>query len=357
MQHRNRTADLEDADIPEIPSCAIPAFYEAELFREKGGHVLQAGVPDCDSFTDTGILSDGIKGRLVDKFPDLPVSVFHVVGIAILALTQVVDLDSYISADGIGKGASGQAVEIVRNEGAFDAAIRGIETARSHGLDFQINSTLTTLNIGQLEALHDLAVDAGAVGFHPFLLVPMGRGKGLADYALAAEDYERALNRIADIAETSPIEIKPTCSPHYMRVTLQRAEERKRLEGSGVASDGSGENAPPPETPPSGSGRRHVMTKGCLGGQGFVFVSHVGKVQICGFLEVEAGDLREVDFDLGYIWETSPFLAEIRDVDGYHGKCGVCGFRNVCGGCRARAYALLGDYLAEEPHCVYDPGT
>ncbi|MCD6307359.1 MAG: radical SAM protein [Candidatus Latescibacteria bacterium] len=242
-------------------------------------------------------------------------------------------------------------------EGAFDAAIRGIETARSHGLDFQINSTLTTLNIGQLEALHDLAVDAGAVGFHPFLLVPMGRGKGLADYALAAEDYERALNRIADIAETSPIEIKPTCSPHYMRVTLQRAEERKRLEGSGVASDGSGENAPPPETPPSGSGRRHVMTKGCLGGQGFVFVSHVGKVQICGFLEVEAGDLREVDFDLGYIWETSPFLAEIRDVDGYHGKCGVCGFRNVCGGCRARAYALLGDYLAEEPHCVYDPGA
>ncbi len=223
--------------------------------------------------------------------------------------------------------------------GAFDSALRGLDSARRAGLDFQINSTLTTLNIYQLERLHDLAVNLGAAGFHPFLLVPMGRGRGLAEKALEAAAYEDALERIAGMAETSPIEIKPTCSPHYMRIIRQREAARKKAG----------------ETPPAAAKQRHTMTRGCLGGQGFVFVSHVGKVQMCGFLEHEAGDLRASGFDLGGIWEESPFFREIRDVDAYHGKCGVCGFRNVCGGCRARAHAVLGDYLGPEPHCVYEP--
>ena len=256
--------------------------------------------------------------------------------------------------------------------GAFEAALKGLKTLRKYGLDFQINSTLTTMNTAELEALHDLAVQMGAVGFHPFLLVPVGRGKDLTDYALSGEDYETTLIRIFEIAVRSPIEIKPTCSPHYNRVVRQMSinssilpeksnasEALSRLSSSHSYLKGSTarctakQRSRPVATEIRLSG--HIMTKGCLGGQGFVFISHVGKVQMCGFLEIEAGDLRAVGYDLRHIWVTSDFFNEIRDIDNYHGKCGVCEYRYVCGGCRARAYYTSGDYLGEEPNCIYIP--
>ena len=247
-------------------------------------------------------------------------------------------------------GASAESHDSFRGvEGAFDAAMKGLETARRHGLEFQINSTLTTLNIGELESLHELAVSLGAAGFHPFLLVPMGRGKGLSDFALSGEEYEDTLERIADMADRSPIEIKPTCSPHYIRVIKTRQGKTT----SDADSNNQHQNYDGRKIP----SHRHTMTKGCLGGQGFVFVSHVGKVQMCGFLEIEAGDLRKNDYNLADIWENSPFFKEIRDLDGYKGKCAVCEFRQLCGGCRARAYYINGDYLAEEPHCIYIPSS
>lgn len=242
--------------------------------------------------------------------------------------------------------------------GAFDAALEGLKTAKKYGLDFQINSTLTTLNVGELEAIHDLAVKLGAVGFHPFLLVPMGRGKGLSGCALSGNEYESTLIKIAEIASGSPIEIKPTCSPHYSRVLKQKPiGASARIKRDPISdrplvtapSDSNSSNNHP--------GSRHKMTKGCLGGQGFVFISHMGKVQICGFLEIEAGYLRTCGYDLRNIWETSEYFKEIRDIDNYHGKCSFCEFRFVCGGCRARAYYTTGDYLAEEPQCIYLPMT
>jgi len=239
-------------------------------------------------------------------------------------------------------------------EGAFDNAIQGLGIARAHGLDFQINSTLTTLNIGELESIHCLAVELGAVGFHPFLLVPMGRGTGLADSALSGEAYEEALERIADIAENSPIEIKPTCSPHYSRVIRQRARSKAAVNGADGSVEKDSDAASRLQNPAS---PRHTMTKGCLGGQGFVFVSHVGNVQACGFLELTAGNVRANGFDLRDIWETSKLFRDFRDIDNYHGKCAVCEYRRICGGCRARAYYATGDYLAEEPSCIYVPET
>jgi len=229
--------------------------------------------------------------------------------------------------------------------GAFEAALRGIGALRRHGLEFQVNSTLTRLNIAELPKLHDLALSLGAAGFHPFLLVPMGRGRGLADNALDPEAYEDALIKIALMAERSPLEIKPTCGPLYIRVVA-------RLRAAAYAS--------PSGAKPRAGGREHPpaplsMTRGCLGGQGFVFISHRGAVQICGFLEIPAGDLRAEKYDLKKIWESSPLFAEIRNVSRYHGKCGRCEYNRVCGGCRARAFAHSGDYLGEEPNCVYQP--
>ncbi len=242
-------------------------------------------------------------------------------------------------------GASAETHDTFRGvPGAYERTLRGIDNARRLGLEFQVNSTLTVHNIDELEALHDRAVSIGAAGFHPFLLVPMGRGSGLAQSALSPEEYENALMRIARIAERSPLEIKPTCSPHYTRV-IRQAQHDDVIQDAG-----------PSEQPASHPGRGSA-SGGCIGGKNFVFVSHTGKVQICGFLELEAGNLRTTGYDLGLIWETSELFSHIRAVDEYHGKCGICEFRSVCGGCRARAYCDSGDFLGEEPNCLYVPGT
>jgi len=220
--------------------------------------------------------------------------------------------------------------------GAFDAAIAGIGQARDAGLEFQINTTVTRRNLAELPAILGLAMELGAAAFDVFMLVPVGRGVALKDEAISAEDYERTLNWIYDKRREQGIPIKPTCAPHYYRVLRQREAEAGRT------------------VTPQSHGRL-AMTKGCLGGQGFVFVSHRGILQTCGFLDVPCGDLREADFDFRSLYETAPVFLEVRAVDDYHGKCGVCEYRAVCGGCRARAYAASGDYLGEEPFCVYVP--
>lgn len=92
-----------------------------------------------------------------------------------------------------------------------------------------------------------------------------------------------------------------------------------------------------------------------MGGKSFAFVSHTGKVQICGFLDVACGDLRREAFNFRKIWETSDVFRSVRDVGSYGGRCGRCDYSAVCGGCRARAYAMTGDYLSEEPFCIYRP--
>jgi heme b synthase len=223
-----------------------------------------------------------------------------------------------------------------QTEGAFEAVLNAARLAREEGLEFQVNTTVTRLNIGQLEEILELAISLGAVGFHPFLLVPTGRGEGLAHLAIDPQEYERVLNWIYEKSLDSPIQIKPTCAPHYYRILRQREKQA----GRSVSVETHGLNA---------------MTKGCLGGQSFAFLSHTGKVQACGFLDLEAGDIRRSDFDFRRIWERSELFAALRDPSRYEGKCGVCEYLSFCGGCRARANAVSGNYLAEEPFCVYQP--
>jgi len=220
--------------------------------------------------------------------------------------------------------------------GAFKSAMAGLESARQAGLEFQINTTVTRSNVGQLEAVLDLAVAQGAVAFHPFLLVPTGRGKAIQDEVLSAEEYERVLNRIYDLKLASAIPFKPTCAAHYYRVLRQREAEA----GRAVTRETHGLDA---------------MSKGCMGGLSFAFIGHRGVIQICGFLDEVAGDLRDVDFDFARIWDESPLFLKLRDFANYKGKCGVCEYRRWCGGCRARAYGLTGDYMAPEPSCSFEP--
>jgi AdoMet-dependent heme synthase len=220
--------------------------------------------------------------------------------------------------------------------GAFDGVMKGVEAASAAGLAFQVNTTITRSTLQELPGIYALAVKLGAVSFHPFLLVPTGRASHMADEVISAKEYERTLNWIYDCHVSSPITIKPTCAPHYYRIF----RERERLAGHAAKRSAHGLDA---------------HTGGCLGGRGFAFISHTGMVQICGFLEKAAGDLRSCGYDVDHIWRTSPLFEEIRSVDRYHGKCGRCEYRSVCGGCRARAFAVHNDYLGEEPQCLYQP--
>ena len=240
-----------------------------------------------------------------------------------------------------------------REHGAFDAVLRGMALAREIGLPFQVNSTISTYNVNELPAILDLAIESGADAFHPFLLVPTGNAKDLMQMELSPDAYEKTLLWIYEESLRRSILVKPTCAPHYARIMRQQSKDHsqplvERSDGLSLPK-GRGEHHGHPH------GGMVSMTKGCLGGQGFAFVSHVGTVQICGFLEVECGDVRQADFDFMQIWETSPVFLEMRDPDSYHGKCGVCEYRHVCGGCRARAYNVSGDYLDSEPFCAYIP--
>ncbi len=218
--------------------------------------------------------------------------------------------------------------------GAFDAALSGIRCLRKTGIEFQINTTVTTLNRDELEEILHLAKTLGAIAFNPFFLVPTGRGAAIAELELSPVEYERALAWVFEKSRSESIEVRPTCAPHYNRIA-----QRKR----GASSTG--------EKPEKG------VSHGCLGGQEFIFISHRGRVQPCGFLDLACGDLRESGFDLKKIYQTSPEFLSIRNRPGYHGKCGVCEYLGSCGGCRARAFAATGDYLDEEPFCVYRPSA
>jgi len=219
-------------------------------------------------------------------------------------------------------------------KGSFEGGLRGIRCAKKVGLEFQINTTVTQRNLHQLPQILDLAVDLGAAAHHLFLLVPTGRGKQLQGEAISPHDYEETLNWFYDQRDHVSLHLKVTCAPHYYRILRQRA----RREGKTMSTEHYGLDA---------------VTRGCLGGISFCFISSTGSVQPCGYLELECGNVREDSLES--IWTQCEYFKDLRDESNYKGKCGYCEYRKVCGGCRARAFETTGDFLAEEPYCIYEP--
>ena len=272
--------------------------------------------------------------------------------------------------------------------GAFDAAVHGWRNLKALGMSVQINMTIARHNAHQLPEVLQLARNLGADALHTFLLVPVGCGVDIAEEQMVPTDeYERMLNWFYDQSLGGEIELKASCAPHYFRVVRQRraAEGRSAQaaaqarapqsgNGQGVAAIGPTDMMMPGGTgieikpaglvrPPghhTGHPSGHpsdmsAMTKGCLAGTGVCFISHEGEVYPCGYLPVIAGDLRKQSF--AEIWDHSVVFEQLRDTGALKGKCGCCEFRNVCMGCRARAFAKTGDFMAEEPFCVYEPRT
>ena len=217
--------------------------------------------------------------------------------------------------------------------GAFDASLRGIRHALDAGIRVQINTTVTKANVSELPGILDFAVDLGAGSFDMFFLVPTGRGSELRDLELSPDQYEDTLRWVCRAAADAPIRVKTTCAPYITRIVEEMDD----------ALGGAGDPAKRPRA------------TGCMAGRGFVFVSHRGELQPCGFFDEPCGNLREADFDFGRVYRESTVFRNLRDLASYKGKCGHCGFVSTCGGCRARALARTGNYLAADPACNYLP--
>ena len=273
--------------------------------------------------------------------------------------------------------------------GSFEAAIYGFRNLKELSMSVQINMTIAKHNADELPKVLEMVRNLGADALHTFLLVPVGCGVDIAESQMVApEEYERILNWFYDQAAEDDIELKATCAPHYFRVVRQRrsAERKQERVGTAPAATAAEPAIGPIEMTMPGStgmafksnvekfgksGLRHegmahphghpggdpnamnAMTKGCLAGTGVCFLSFEGEVYPCGYLPAMAGDLRKQSF--ADIWNNSAVFADLRNVNKLEGKCGCCEFRNVCMGCRARAYAANGNYMAEEPFCVYEP--
>ena len=256
-------------------------------------------------------------------------------------------------------GADAPTHDIFRGPGAFDRALQGIHYLREEGIPFQINTTVARHNIHQMPETLALARKEGAAALHLFLLVPVGCGVEIAEeQQISAEQYEEVLNWMYDAEQEGDIELKATCAPHYFRIVRQRqAEERRNglIRQRPASLHRQKQAGGHPGGHPHGNGRHamNAMTKGCLAGTGVAFVSHRGEVFPCGYLPLEAGHVRRESFQ--DVWASAPLFNTLRDPDALGGACGVCEFKRVCSGCRARAYGMTNDYLGEEPFCTYTP--
>lgn len=235
--------------------------------------------------------------------------------------------------------------------GSFRWTVDGMRFAREAGMEVQVNTTVCRQTVAQLPAIAERVAEAGAVLWSLFFLVPVGRAR--AEDVLTPDEHERVLRWMVGLGRRAPFAVKATEAPFYRRVLLQTARDdapgaegaARRPAPGGIAARG----ALGPGLPQVGPGGFYALNDG----RGFAFVSHTGEVQPSGFLALSAGNVRRRP--LAEIYRGSPLFQALRDADRLRGKCGVCEFRRVCGGSRARAWALTGDPLASDPACPYAP--
>ena len=254
--------------------------------------------------------------------------------------------------------------------GAWARTIQAVEWANEAGIPIQVHTTISRHNANDLDNLCNLFEKLAIVMWNVFFLVPVGRGQ--LDDLLSGEEFERVFGKIYELSLRANFQIKTTEAMHYRRYLLQHnLQERKmghgrpgaavkghdlrRAEVAAKTNEGSlapaYESGSPTADPAS---RNHAWaTRRVNDGKGFVFISHVGNVYPSGFLPIHAGNIRETP--LAEIYRNAPIFKALRDTKRLEGKCGACEFKEICGGSRARAYALTGDPLAQEPCCIYQP--
>lgn len=206
-------------------------------------------------------------------------------------------------------------------EGGFEGAVAGMKNCRQAKLPFQVHTTVMKWNMNEILDITDFAVSMGAVAHHTFFLVPTGRGSNIEKQSLNPKEYEQLLKDIMLKQKEVSILLKPTCAPEFMMIA-------KKM------------------------GIKTRFSRGCLAGTSYCIISPIGDVQPCAYLNLPVGNIRDIPFS--EIWNNNPILQELRTLD-YKGKCGVCNYKDVCGGCRARvAFYNNGDYMAGDDKCLYN---
>ncbi|HSR69894.1 MAG TPA: TIGR04053 family radical SAM/SPASM domain-containing protein [Acidobacteriota bacterium] len=263
-------------------------------------------------------------------------------------------------------GPSAQVHDSFRNTpGTFHRTLQGARWAREAGLPLQINTTLSAFNYQHFDAIADLVSQLGVVFWEVFFLVPMGRGRDVDQ--LNAQQYEDLFARLARLASQVDFVVKITEAPHYRRYLLQHrpggaATGHRR--GHAGGHPGTGVMHMPGGTIPrhlpermkrdfGHGGAIGLAPRGVNSGNGHLFVAYNGDVFPSGFLPRKCGNIRSRP--LAEIYRNHAVFRQLRTPSLLKGKCGICSFKRICGGSRARAYAMTGDYLAEEPFCAYDP--
>ena len=237
-----------------------------------------------------------------------------------------------------------------KTPGVFAKTLESVKIAKSYGLAAQINSLINVHNSRQLEEFIALVESLPIVFWEVFFLVQTGRGADLD--LLSAAKFDEAFEKIYALQKRVPFVIKVTEAQHYRKYVfeqklLERGIDPRTIDGGQITLPELLRRAEGP------GGSIGLAPKGVNSGKGFLFVSSRGEVFPSGFLPLKTGDLRKSN--LAEIYRNSPLLKELRDPALLKGKCGICPYKDFCGGSRSRAYAVTGDYLAEEPCCFYQP--
>jgi radical SAM protein with 4Fe4S-binding SPASM domain len=218
--------------------------------------------------------------------------------------------------------------------------MEAIDWANEAGLPVQINTTFSRTNYEDFDNIARLVGSKKIALWSVFFLVPTGRGK--LDELLSGDEFEGLFAKLHQLSQSAPFHIKTTEAQHYRRYLLQQQVAARR--GGRTAST---------EAPAKVQDTIGRAPRGLNDGKGLAFVSHTGEVFPSGFLPFSGGNVRNEP--LGRIYRESSIFRQLRDPDQLSGKCGACEFRHICGGSRARAFAMTGDPLAEEPCCAYVP--
>jgi radical SAM protein len=307
--------------IDQIAALQVPVFVltggdpikRPDLF-ELIGHAHSAGVRVSLTPSATPLLTREIVVRLKE------------IGLARLAVSM--------------DGASAETHDAFRGmSGSFARTLDVVRWANEVGLPVQINTTFSRRNIPEIDAIVALMESLNITLWSVFFLVPTGRGK--LDDLLNADEFEQVFAKIYSLSKNAIFDIKTTEAQHYRRFLLQqRVAERRAGAGIHATQEKAEDNI----------GR---APRGLNDGKGFVFISHTGEVFPSGFLPLSAGNIRHQPLD--EIYRESPLFQSLRDTAKLEGKCGACEFKEICGGSRARAYALTGNPNGEEHCCAYNP--
>ncbi|HSQ13185.1 MAG TPA: TIGR04053 family radical SAM/SPASM domain-containing protein [Candidatus Deferrimicrobium sp.] len=242
--------------------------------------------------------------------------------------------------------------------GSFDRTLQILDWCREVGLETQIHTTVTRHVLDDLPAIADMIAQRAIKLWALFLLIAVGRAARpeVRRLNLNARQLESLFHWLYDLTKSAPFDVTPREGYHYRRVLLQRRAAELGITTDDLLADAEKWRWTPTDLASSAQATRIVRAPlGVNDGKGIVFVSHQGDVQPSGFLNLVGGNLRSAS--LPDIYRNSPVFLRVRDYSQIKGKCGVCEFKNICGGSRSRAYAVTGDSMRSDPYCVYQPAA